>query len=170
MITSSAATICVEAMSRFTTENKTCGEYFPAMEEAALAAQLAKSEARHNRFRASWKAVAGAPHRVIGLFARVVPASARAAWNARAEAKALEIEYRRLEELSPHLLADIGIAQMARGVYGALETDEPPAETLISEPTLAAVRPMPAAKPAPQPVRQPWAGHAPASFADVVPV
>jgi len=36
---------------------------------------------------------------------------------ARSEARHLQAEIRRLEELSPHLLSDVGVRQIARGSY-----------------------------------------------------
>ena len=67
------------------------------------------------------------------------------ALSARAKAKVLAINIRRLEELSPHLLADIGIEHLARGVYAMIATDETLAEVPTSEPALATFQPEPAA-------------------------
>lgn len=57
--------------------------------------------------------------------ARLVPASIIAAWSARAEARAFARDIKRLEELGPHLLDDIGLGQVAAGVYAIIETGEP---------------------------------------------
>lgn len=171
MITYSAAGFWIDEMSGSTPQNRARGEYFPAMEEARFAKQKARSAARRNRLRSGWKAIAGAPHFVISQVARLVPASIKAALNARAEAKVLAINIRRLEELSPHLLADIGIEHVARGVYAMMETDETLAQVLTPEPAVAAFQPepaAPAAKPAPHRVRRPSAGRAPAAPAGAV--
>jgi hypothetical protein len=63
---------------------------------------------------------------------------------------------RRLEELAPHLLADIGIEHLARGVYAMKATDETLAEVPTPEPAVTAFQPVPAA-PAAKPARPPSA-------------
>lgn len=168
MISYLATRFWIYEMSGSTPQNRAPGEYFPAMEEARFAAQKAKSADHRNRLRSGWKAIAGAPHFVISQATRLVPASIKAALNARAEAKVLAINIRRLEELSPHLLADIGIEHVARGVYAMMETEETLAEVPTSEPAVTAFPPEPAApvaKPAPHHVRRPSAGWAPAVLA-----
>ena len=138
------------------------------MEEARFAKQKARSADRRNRLRSGWKAIAGAPHFVIGQATRLVPASIKAALNARAEAKVLAINIRRLEEFWPHLLADIGVEHVARGGYAMMEAEETLAEVLTPEPAKTAFQPesnAPVAKPAPHRVRRPSAGRAPVALA-----
>lgn len=171
MISSSAASFLIDLITASKPQNRALGEEFPAMEEARLAKQEARSAARRNRFRTGWKAIAGAPHSVRNQAARLVPASIKAALNARAEARILAISISRLEELSPHLLADVGIEQMARGVYTFLETDENLAKVSTPEPAVASFQPEPAAptiNPPPHRVRRPSASRAPAALAGAV--
>lgn len=168
MITYLAARFWIYEMSGSTPQNRAPGEYFSAMEEARFAKQKARSADRRNRLRSGWKAIAGAPHFVISQATRLVPASIKAALNARAEAKVLAINIRRLEELSPHLLADIGIEHVAPGVYALMETEETLAEVPTPEPAVTAFQPeptAPVAKSAPHRVRRPSAGRAPAALA-----
>lgn len=168
MITYLAARFWIYELSGSTPQNRAPGEYFPAMEEARLAKQKARSADRRKHLRSGWKAIAGAPHFVISQATRLVPASIKAALNARAEAKVLAINIRRLEDVSPHLLADIGIEHVARGVYAMMETEETLAEVPSPEPVVTAFQPAPAApvaKPAPHRVLRPSAGRAPAAFA-----
>lgn len=62
MITFSAAAFWIDVMSGSTPQNRTPGEYFPAMKEAMFAQRKARSAARRNRLRSGWKAVVGRPY------------------------------------------------------------------------------------------------------------
>ncbi len=170
MITSSVADYLVDEVSGSTHQNRATGEYFPAMEEAGSAKQQARSTARRNRFRSGWKAILGVPNFVVSQAARLVPASVKAALSGRAEADVLAINIRRLEGISPHLLDDIGIEQVARDVY-VMKTDETVAEAATPEPAVTAFQPEPAAptaNPAPQRVRRPSVRQGPTALAGAV--
>ena len=163
MITFATAELFVNRIGSASSQTGAPGEYFPDMAPPA-------SLARRNRFRSGWSAVIAAPSFVIRLAARLaarlVPAPIKAELTAHAEARALATNIRRLGNLSPHLLADIGIEQVAADVYEMMATDEALADARSPEPAVTALQPepaAPAARPAPQRVRQPSAKRAPAA-------
>ena len=155
MITFATAELFVNRIGSAPSQTGAPGEYFPDM---------APPLARRNRFRSGWSAVIAAASFVIRLAARLVPAPIKAELTARAEARALATNIRRLGNLSPHLLADIGIKQVAADVYEMMATDEAWADARSPEPAVTALQPesaAPAVWPVPQPVRQPPAKRAP---------
>lgn len=124
-----------------------------------------------SRLRRGLRAVLATPSLVAGQAARLVPAPVKARLAARAEARALALGIRRLEALSPHLLADIGIWQVAAGTYEAMPAAQVPASDKAAEPAPAPSRPEPAAptvRPAPQLWRLPPARRPPAAIAGTV--
>lgn len=164
MITYSAAGFWIDTISGSTPQTRAPGEYFPDLTPPA-------PPSLRNRFRSGWKAVTAAPHFVMSQAARLVPASMNAALKARAEARDLARNIKRLEDLGSHLLDDIGIEQVAAGVYVMMETDETLAEAQTPEPAVAAFQPeraAPAAKPARRPVRWTFARRAPVALAGAV--
>ena len=157
MITFATAELFVNRIGSAPSQTGAPGEYFPDMVPPAPLA-------RRNRFRSGWSAVIAAPSFVIRLAARLVPAPIKAELTARAEARALATNIRRLADISPHLLADIGIKQVAADVYEMMATDEALADARSPEPAVTALQPepaAPAARAAPQRVRQPSAKRAP---------
>ena len=140
MISYSAAGYWIDTISGSTPQTRAPGEVFPAM-------QVARSAGRRNRLRSAWTAIVCAPLFVTRQAARLVPASLSAALTARAEARILARDIKRLQDLAPHLLRDIGIEQLVAGQYVMIETGEPVAEAQPVEAAVIRIAAEPAARP-----------------------
>lgn len=126
MITYSAAGYYIDVVCGCTPQIKGQGEFFPDLHDA-------RSAERRSRLRSAWSAILSAPLFVARQAARLVPSSMNAAYTAHMEARVLAGSIRRLEGTAPHLLTDIGIEQVAAGVYVMIGTNEPAAEALRDE-------------------------------------
>ena len=140
MISYSAAGYWIDTISGSTPQTTAPGEYFPDM-------QVADSAPRHNHWRSAWTAIVCAPLFVTRQAARLVPASLSAALTARTEARLLARDIKRLQDLAPHLLRDIGIEQLVAGHYVMIETGEPVAEAQPTEPAVIRIAAVAAARP-----------------------
>lgn len=118
MITYSAAGYWVDCLSGSTPTATAADKHLPDTEDAT-------SATRHNYLRSAWTAIVCAPLFVMRQVARLVPASMKAAWTARAEALDLARNIKRLQDLGPHLLRDIGIEQAVADVYVVIGTGKP---------------------------------------------
>ena len=160
MISYSAAGYWIDTISGSTPQTTAPGEVFPDMQVARPAGpdmqvarpagpdmQVARSAGRRNRLQSAWTAIVGAPHFVTRQAARLVPASLSAALTARAEARLLARDIKRLQDLAPHLLWDIGIEQVVAGHYMMIETGEPVAEARPVEPAVIRIAAVAAARP-----------------------
>ena len=149
MITYSAAGYWIDAVSGPTPKTTGRGEYFPDMEEA-------RSAAMRNHLQSFWSAIVCAPLDAARLAARIMPTSMNTALTARTEARALARNIKRLEELAPHLLNDIGIEQVSAGVYAVIDAVKPTVEAQSPELTVAA----PVARPVKAAPQRAWGASA----------
>lgn len=127
-------------------------EYFPDMEKARKSPGVVRTAA------AAWSAVAAQA-------ARLVPASTKATLTARANSRALRREIKRVQELSPHLMADIGVEELAHGGYRLADMANQVTELQAPAATAPAAS---AAKSAPQRARRASEGWAPFSLPGLI--
>lgn len=149
MITYSAAGFWIDAISGCTPRIRDDSELSPDIQDAKIAT-------RRIRLPSVRSALARAASLVIRQAARLVPASIDAAFSAHMKSRALASNIKRLEDIAPHLLNDIGIEQVAPGVYAMIDTSDPVVDTLSVPPTAAEIEMAPARRAVSAAPRQAW--------------
>lgn len=117
MITYSAAGYWIDTICGTTSRTGRPVDDFPDMGKPG-------QSGRRSHLRAARTVIAGVPQVLARLAAGLVPSPIKAVLAARAGDRELARNIQRLEDLAPHLLSDIGIEQVAAGVYVNIDQGE----------------------------------------------